>query len=102
MIGQRGGFASGCLPGVSGTTDWPKVGRGLVEEPGGTPMIGATHGDRGDVRGHFLDELRATFAGRGGRPALIYRDRPYAFAELDRRAGRCASWLRGLGVEKGD
>jgi malonyl-CoA/methylmalonyl-CoA synthetase len=65
-------------------------------------MIGATHGDRGDGRGHFLDELRATFAGRGGRPALIYRDRPYTYDELDLRAGSCAAWLRGLGVEKGD
>ena len=58
MIGRRGGLARlGCLPGVSGTTDRPKVGKGLVEELGGTPMIGATPGDRGDVRGHFLDEL---------------------------------------------
>ena len=65
-------------------------------------MIGATPGDRRDARGHFLDELRATFAERGGRPALIYRDRTYSFAELDRRARRCAAWLQGLGVEKGD
>lgn len=58
--------------------------------------------DRPGTPGHFLDELRATVAGRGGRPALIHREATFSFAELDRRARRCAGWLQGLGVEKGD
>src|SRR4051812_39227433 len=89
MIGGRGGFT-------------PEGGGGHVGRLGGTTMIGAPPGGRGGVRGHLLDELRAACAGRGGRPALIYRDRPYTYDELDRRAGRCAAWLRGLGVGKGD
>ena len=59
-------------------------------------------GDRADSRGHFLDELRATVVERAGRPALTHRDRTYSYAELDRRARRCAGWLQGLGVERGD
>ena len=53
------------------------------------------------MSGHFLDELRATFAERAGRPALIYRDRTYTYGELDRRARRCAAWLQGLGRGEG-
>jgi malonyl-CoA/methylmalonyl-CoA synthetase len=57
---------------------------------------------RAGPRGHFLDELRATVAELGERPALIYRERAYSFAELDERARSCAGWLQGLGVERGD
>jgi malonyl-CoA/methylmalonyl-CoA synthetase len=57
---------------------------------------------RAGSHGHFLDELRATVAERAGRPALIHRDRTYSYAELDRRARRCAAWLQGFGVERGD
>jgi malonyl-CoA/methylmalonyl-CoA synthetase len=52
--------------------------------------------------GHFLDELRATFAARAERPALVVRDQVFSFSELDRRARRCAAWYQGLGVEPGD
>jgi malonyl-CoA/methylmalonyl-CoA synthetase len=51
---------------------------------------------------HFLEELRATFAARAERPALVMRDHAYSYSELDRRARRCAAWLQGLGVEPGD
>ena len=54
------------------------------------------------LHGHFLDELRATFAERAERPALLVGDRAYSYGELDRRARRCAAWLQGLGVEAGD
>jgi malonyl-CoA/methylmalonyl-CoA synthetase len=39
---------------------------------------------------------------RSGRPALVYHDRTYSYAELDRRARCCAGWLQGLEVEPGD
>jgi fatty-acyl-CoA synthase len=35
-------------------------------------------------------------------PALIWRDRIWTFAEIDRRVDRLAAALRGLGVAKGD
>lgn len=65
-------------------------------------MTSASPGDQRDLHGHFLDELRATFARRADRPALIYRERSHSYGELDRRARCCAAWLQGLGVEKGD
>jgi malonyl-CoA/methylmalonyl-CoA synthetase len=52
--------------------------------------------------GHFLDELRATFVGRAGQPALSFPDGSYTFGEIERRAERCAAWLEGLGVGRGD
>jgi malonyl-CoA/methylmalonyl-CoA synthetase len=51
---------------------------------------------------HFVDELRATFAARAERPALMFRDRSISFSDLDRRARRCAAWFQRLGVEPGD
>jgi malonyl-CoA/methylmalonyl-CoA synthetase len=52
--------------------------------------------------GHFMQELRATFAERRDRPAIIYRDRSISYSELETRLSRCAGWLQGLGVEPGD
>jgi malonyl-CoA/methylmalonyl-CoA synthetase len=54
------------------------------------------------ARGHFLDELRTSFAQHAARPALIYRGQSFTFGALDRLAQRCAAWLRRLGVERGD
>ncbi|MBX6315265.1 MAG: AMP-binding protein [Isosphaeraceae bacterium] len=65
-------------------------------------MTSMMPGDRVDARGHFLDELRMMFAAQADRPALVYQGRSYAFADLDRWAQRCAAWLQGLGVQKGD
>jgi malonyl-CoA/methylmalonyl-CoA synthetase len=50
----------------------------------------------------FLEALRATFAARSRHTAIEQDGRSYSYAEIDQRASRCASWLRGLGVEKGD
>ena len=52
--------------------------------------------------GHFLDELRATFADRANRPAIVYQDRSWTYGELDAKARRCAARLRQLGVKRGD
>src|SRR4051812_16391110 len=54
------------------------------------------------MAGHFLDELRATFADRGGRPALVYEGQTFTYGDLEARARRCAGWFRGLGVGPGD
>jgi malonyl-CoA/methylmalonyl-CoA synthetase len=54
------------------------------------------------MSGHFLDELRASFADNAGRPALIFQGYTYSYGELDARARRCAAWLQGQGVEPGD
>ncbi len=52
--------------------------------------------------GHFLDELRATFADRAGRGAISYQDRIITYGELEARAHRCAARMRKLGLEPGD
>ena len=52
--------------------------------------------------GHFLDELRATFAARAGRAAISYQDRIITYGELEARAQRCAARMRKLGLEPGD
>src|SRR5207244_1918909 len=73
--------------------------------PGGTgaPLGGGQAGDGTPLMsGHFLDELRATFAERAGQPAVIYRDQSYTYRELDNRARNAAAWLHGLGVGPGD
>ena len=46
--------------------------------------------------GHFLDEIRATFASRSEKPALVFADGSYTFAELESKAERAAAWLNGL------
>jgi malonyl-CoA/methylmalonyl-CoA synthetase len=55
-----------------------------------------------DGGGHFLDALRATFAGRPDRPAVIFPGRTETGGDLDRLARRCAAHLQALGVEAGD
>ncbi|MGP0064099.1 MAG: class I adenylate-forming enzyme family protein [Isosphaeraceae bacterium] len=52
--------------------------------------------------GHFLAELRATFAARAGRPAIHYKDASWTYGDLDAKARRCAGRLQQLGVEPGD
>src|SRR5262245_42781815 len=52
--------------------------------------------------GHFLRELRATFAARADRPAIVYHDQSISYGELEARFTRCAAWLQGVGVEPGD
>jgi malonyl-CoA/methylmalonyl-CoA synthetase len=52
--------------------------------------------------GHFLNELRATFADRAGQTAWNFPDRSYTFGEIEQRALRSAGWLHGLGVGRGD
>jgi malonyl-CoA/methylmalonyl-CoA synthetase len=51
---------------------------------------------------HFLAELRATFAAHASRPAILYKDASWTYADLDAKARRCAGQLRQLGVEPGD
>src|ERR1700733_2657031 len=55
-----------------------------------------------DRAGHFLDEIRTTFASRAEEPALVFPDGSYTFAEVERKAERSAMWLNGLGVCPGD
>ncbi len=50
-------------------------------------------------RDHFLEELRATFADRSGKAALVHRESTYSYGDLNRQAERCAGWLQALGVE---
>src|SRR4051794_26621503 len=52
--------------------------------------------------GHFLDELRETFADRANQTAIVFNEVSYSFGDLDARARRCAGWLRRQGVEPGD
>ena len=52
--------------------------------------------------GCFVEELRSTFGTCAERTAIAHRGQSYTFSEVDRWAKRCAAWLRGLGVEKGD
>ncbi len=59
-------------------------------------------GNQDGRSGHFLDELRATFADRAGQPAIVYEDRSWTYGELDVKARRCAARLRQLGVVRGD
>ena len=43
------------------------------------------------MSGHFLDELRASFADHAQRPAPIFQGHTYSYGELDERARRCAA-----------
>ncbi len=52
--------------------------------------------------GHFLGELRATFAARSDRPAIVHQDRILTYGDLEARARRCAARMRKLGLEPGD
>jgi malonyl-CoA/methylmalonyl-CoA synthetase len=54
------------------------------------------------MSGHFLNNLRTTFASQASRPALLYRDQTVSYAELNCRASRCAGWLQSSGVAGGD
>jgi malonyl-CoA/methylmalonyl-CoA synthetase len=65
-------------------------------------MTEPSQGNRAERAGHFLDELRATFAARAGRPAILYQDASCTYGDLDAKARRCAAFLRHLGVEPGD
>jgi malonyl-CoA/methylmalonyl-CoA synthetase len=57
---------------------------------------------REESSGHFLDELRTTFANRGDCQAIGYKDQSLSFQELDNRA-RCWAWsLRESEIESGD
>ncbi len=65
-------------------------------------MSGSSPGDRAKRLGHFLDELRVTFANCANRPAIVHQDRSWTYAELEAKARRCAARLRQLGVNPGD
>ena len=52
--------------------------------------------------GHFLHELRTTFAQQASRRAVVHRGQTITFGELDALTCRCAAWLSGLGVQPGD
>jgi malonyl-CoA/methylmalonyl-CoA synthetase len=65
-------------------------------------MIEPPRPGRPEVPGHFLAELRETFAARASRPAILYKDASWTFGDLDAKARRCAGRLRQLGVEPGD
>ncbi len=56
----------------------------------------------GEKSGHFLAELRATFATQPSAAAVIYNEVSLTYGELDARAERFAARLRQLGVEPGD
>lgn len=51
---------------------------------------------------HFLHELRAAFESHARRQAVVYRDRAIRYEELDALARRCAGWLQGAGVSRGE
>ncbi len=65
-------------------------------------MTTSSPGDRAGRPGHFLDELRATFAEHANRPAIVYQGRSRTYGEIDEKARRCAARLRQLGVVRGD
>jgi malonyl-CoA/methylmalonyl-CoA synthetase len=58
--------------------------------------------DQAADRGHFLDDVRVTFAARADRPAIVYQERILTYGELESRARRCAARMRMLGLEPGD
>jgi malonyl-CoA/methylmalonyl-CoA synthetase len=67
-----------------------------------TPMLDTSHLGQKSRAGCFVEELRSTFGAHAERTAITHRGRSYTFSEVDRWAKRCAAWLRGLGVEKGE
>lgn len=54
------------------------------------------------MSGHFLKELRTTFAAQPGRTAIEMAGQTLSYGELGAMAARCAGWLQGQGVEPGD
>src|SRR5437764_2099136 len=78
---------------------WAVGAIGLEE---GQAMTGASEPNRAGRSGHFLDELRATFAARAHQPAILSKDASWTYQDLDAKARRCAARLRRLGVEPGD
>ncbi len=58
--------------------------------------------DRSRGPGHFLNELRQTFARRANHAAVLYKDLTLTYGALELRARNCAALLRRLGVEPGD
>jgi malonyl-CoA/methylmalonyl-CoA synthetase len=54
------------------------------------------------VTGHFLSDLRASFAAHADRPAVRHGDRLITYGELDGLTRRAAGWLQRLGVGPGD
>jgi malonyl-CoA/methylmalonyl-CoA synthetase len=54
------------------------------------------------MSGHFLNDLRTTFANRAHQTAVIHRGVHYTFDKLAGLAERCASRLHALGVQTGD
>ena len=65
-------------------------------------MIEPCQESRSQERGHFLADLRETFAAQASRPAIVYKDASWTFGDLDAKARHCAGRLRQLGVEAGD
>ena len=60
-------------------------------------------GDRSSGPGHFLNELRETFARRANHDAVLYKDLTLTYRALDLRARCCAGLLSRLGIgEAGD
>jgi long-chain acyl-CoA synthetase len=55
-----------------------------------------------DAPRNVSDLLAATAARLPDKPALIFHDRPVAYADVEFRVGRTAAALAGLGVGKGD
>jgi malonyl-CoA/methylmalonyl-CoA synthetase len=52
--------------------------------------------------GHFVSDLRTTFAARGDHEAVVCSEGSLTFRELDRRARAWASSLQAGGVQPGD
>jgi malonyl-CoA/methylmalonyl-CoA synthetase len=65
-------------------------------------MTEQARGAASEGSGHFLDELRATFAARAGQTAIVWQNRALTYGELDRLAGCWATALQDAGVRLGD
>src|SRR4051794_28462335 len=66
------------------------------------PRVKSEHARQGTMAGHFLHDLRATFARQASRPALRYRGRTTTYADLDAAADRAAAMLQKAGAQAGD
>ncbi len=56
-------------------------------------MIEPRQESRSEKPGHFLAELRATFAAQASRPAILYKDASWTYGDLDAKARHCAGRL---------